>query len=145
VIAALDVVGEMIDDKTIAFDHSKLDSRRVIVSDHGLAGARLGDIDLSGYHAVVPFAVGIAAGMLLGLVPFPLPGGGTLTLGFAGGPLITGLVLGAFGHTRPMCWQLPTPANQTVRQLGVALLLAGIAPRPDRHSRTPSPSRSRCG
>src|SRR6185437_105646 len=60
---------------------------------------------------VLPFAFGIAAGMLLGLIPFPLPGGGTLTLGFAGGPLIVGLVLGALGHTG---------------RLGVALLLAGI-------------------
>jgi putative transport protein len=179
VSAALEVVGEMIDDKTVAFDHSRVDSRRVVVSDHSLAGARLGDVDLSGYHAVVtrvrrgdtdmvahpdlmlelgdhvrliaprkklrkasrvfgdsyrslneldvlPFAFGIAAGMLLGLIPFPLPGGGTLTLGFAGGPLIVGLVLGALGHTGRMCWQLPAPANQTVRQLGVALLLAGI-------------------
>src|SRR5436190_4233963 len=179
VMDALEVVGEMIDDKTVAFDHSRLDSRRVVVSAHNLAGARLGDVDLSGYHAVVtrvrrgdtdmvahpdlmlelgdhvrliaprkklrkasrvfgdsyralheldvlPFALGIAGGMLLGLVPFSLPGGGTLTLGFAGGPLIAGLVLGALGHTGPMCWQLPAPANQTVRQLGVALLLAGI-------------------
>ena len=53
VIAALEVVGEMIDDKTVAFDHSKVDSRRVVVSDHSLAGARLGDVDLSGYRAVV--------------------------------------------------------------------------------------------
>ena len=43
----------MIDDKTVAFDHSKVDSRRVVVSDHSLAGARLGDVDLSGYRAVV--------------------------------------------------------------------------------------------
>jgi len=33
VSAALEVVGEMIDDKTVAFDHSRVDSRRVVVSD----------------------------------------------------------------------------------------------------------------
>ena len=35
-------------------------------------------------------------------------------------------MLGALGHTGRLCWQLPAPANQAVRQLGVALLLAGI-------------------
>jgi len=75
---------------------------------------------------VLTFSLGIAAGMLLGLVPLPLPGGGAFTLGFAGGPLIMGLLLGARERTGPVVWQLPHAANMTLRQFGTVLLLAGI-------------------
>jgi putative transport protein len=75
---------------------------------------------------VLTFSLGIAAGMALGLVPLPLPGGGAFTLGFAGGPLIAGLVLGARERTGRLVWQLPQAANVTLRQLGTVLLLAGI-------------------
>ncbi len=75
---------------------------------------------------VLTFSLGIAAGLLLGLVPLPLPGGGVFTLGFAGGPLIAGLVLGARERTGALVWQLPHAANMTLRQFGTVLLLAGI-------------------
>lgn len=75
---------------------------------------------------VLTFSLGIAAGMALGLVPLPLPGGGVFTLGFAGGPLIAGLVLGARERTGRLVWQLPQAANVTLRQFGTVLLLAGI-------------------
>jgi putative transport protein len=75
---------------------------------------------------VLTFSIGIAAGMLLGLVPLPLPGGGVFTLGFAGGPLIMGLLLGARERTGRLVWQLPHAANLTLRQFGTVLLLAGI-------------------
>jgi putative transport protein len=75
---------------------------------------------------VLSFSVGIALGLLLGTIEVPLPGGGTFSLGFAGGPLIVGLVLGALGRTGPIVWQLPHSANLTLRQLGTVLFLAGI-------------------
>jgi len=75
---------------------------------------------------VLSFSVGIALGLLLGAVEVPLPGGGTFSFGFAGGPLIAGLVLGALGRTGPIVWQLPHAANLTLRQLGTVLFLAGI-------------------
>jgi putative transport protein len=75
---------------------------------------------------VLSFSVGIALGLLLGAVEVPLPGGGSFGLGFAGGPLIAGLVLGALGRTGPIVWQLPHSANLTLRQLGTVLFLAGI-------------------
>ena len=43
---------------------------------------------------VTTFGLGIALGLLLGLLPIPLPGGASFKLGFAGGPLIVGLLLG---------------------------------------------------
>jgi len=78
---------------------------------------------------VASFSLGLVAGLLLGLVPVPLPGGGTFRLGMAGGPLVVGLVLGALERTGPITWQLPYNANLTLRQLGAVLFLAGIGVR----------------
>lgn len=83
----------------------------------------IGEID------VLSLSLGVTAGMLLGLVPVPLPGGGTFELGFAGGPLVVALTLGAVGRTGPLVWQLPYTANLTLRQLGTVLFLAGIGVR----------------
>ena len=80
----------------------------------------LGEID------GLSFSIGIAAGLALGAIPFPLPGGGTFELGFAGGPLIVGLVLGALARTGPLVWQLPYSASLTLRQFGTVLFLAGV-------------------
>jgi putative transport protein len=75
---------------------------------------------------VLSFSVGVALGLLVGAIEIPLPGGASFELGFAGGPLIVGLVLGAIGRTGPIVWQLPHSANLTLRQLGTVLFLAGI-------------------
>ena len=75
------------------------------------------------------FGLGIALGLLIGLVPIPLPGGATFELGLAGGPLVVGLVLGGLGRTGPIVWQLPYNANLTLRQAGVILFLAGVGTR----------------
>lgn len=77
----------------------------------------------------VTFALGVSAGLALGLVTVPLPGGGSFQLGVAGGPLIAGLIFGALGRTGPVVWQLPFSANLTLRQLGLALFLAGVGTR----------------
>jgi putative transport protein len=78
---------------------------------------------------VLTFGLGLALGLLLGIVPIPLPGGITATLGFAGGPLIVALILGTVDRTGPMIWSLPFSANVTLRQIGLVLFLAGIGTR----------------
>ncbi|GLI39878.1 transporter [Geobacter hydrogenophilus] len=78
---------------------------------------------------ILTFSLGLALGLLLGIVPFPLPGGVTLKLGFAGGPLIVALVLGTIGRSGGMIWSLPYSANMTLRQIGLVLFLAGIGTR----------------
>ncbi|HEX4983623.1 MAG TPA: TrkA C-terminal domain-containing protein, partial [Ilumatobacteraceae bacterium] len=70
------------------------------------------------------FALGIAAGLLLGIVDVPLPGGGELELGAGGGPLVVGLCLGAISRTGPITWQIPRAANLVLRQLGILTFLA---------------------
>ncbi len=78
---------------------------------------------------ILSFSLGLALGLLLGIVPIPLPGGITLKLGFAGGPLIVALILGTLERSGPIVWSLPYSANMTLRQVGLLLLLAGIGTR----------------
>jgi len=78
---------------------------------------------------VLTFSLGLALGLVVGLVPVPLPGGVTLRLGLAGGPLVVALLLGAVGRTGPLVWALPYSANLTLRQIGLILFLAGVGTR----------------
>ncbi|MCB0636777.1 MAG: hypothetical protein KDC54_09190, partial [Lewinella sp.] len=78
---------------------------------------------------LLSFGSGMALGLLLGMVSFQLPGGLSFNLGFAGGPLIVALILGALRRTGPIVWTLPYSANLTLRQVGLILLLAGIGIR----------------
>jgi putative transport protein len=75
------------------------------------------------------FSFGLALGIVLGMVPIPLPGGLTIRLGLAGGPLIVALILGARSRTGPIIWSLPYSANLMLRQIGLILFLAGVGTR----------------
>lgn len=72
------------------------------------------------------FTIGLLLGLLVGLVPIPVPGVGTIELGTAGGPLLVGLVLGWRERTGPLVWQAPHGVSFTLRQLG-SLLFLGMA------------------
>ena len=78
---------------------------------------------------ILTFGLGLALGLGLGMLPVPLPGGVRVTLGFAGGPLVVGLVLGTVERTGGMIWALPFSANVALRQIGLILFLAGIGTR----------------
>ncbi|MCB0564147.1 MAG: hypothetical protein KDD01_07205 [Phaeodactylibacter sp.] len=75
---------------------------------------------------LLSFGLGMAMGLLLGMITFQLPGGVSFKLGFAGGPLIVALLLGTLRRTGPIVWALPYSANLTLRQIGLILLLAGV-------------------
>ncbi len=70
--------------------------------------------------------VGLVLGLLLGVVSLPLPGGMLFQLGPAAGPLVAGMILGAFRRTGPLVWTLPDSANLTIRQLGLLFFLAAL-------------------
>lgn len=78
---------------------------------------------------VLTFSLGLAIGLAVGQIAVPLPTGGELKLGLAGGPLVVALLLGAFHRTGPLVWDLPYSANLTLRQVGLVLFLAGIGTR----------------
>jgi putative transport protein len=71
-------------------------------------------------------SLGIVLGVFIGMVPIPLPHGLTFKLGFAGGPLIAGLILGRLGKTGPVIWEIPYTANLVLRQVGLVFFLASI-------------------
>jgi len=74
-------------------------------------------------------SLGIVLGVFVGMVPIPLGGGLSFKLGFAGGPLVVGLVLGRLTRTGPIIWDLPYNANLVLRQVGLVFFLAGIGTR----------------
>ena len=74
----------------------------------------------------VSLGLGMVLGVLLGLIPIPIPGVGTVTLGIGGGPLIVALILGKLRRTGPMLWTMPLPANIVLRNFGLAMFLATV-------------------
>jgi len=74
----------------------------------------------------VSLGLGMVLGVLLGLIPIPIPGVGTVTLGIGGGPLIVALILGKLRRTGPMLWTMPLPANMVLRNFGLAIFLASV-------------------
>ncbi|MDD7384812.1 MAG: TrkA C-terminal domain-containing protein [Actinomycetaceae bacterium] len=86
----------------------------------GNSERRISEVD------ALSLGIGMALGLLLGMVEITLPGGSTFSLGAAAGPLIVGMILGALHKTGPLLWQMPQAANQTIRQLGLLLFLAAV-------------------
>jgi putative transport protein len=74
----------------------------------------------------VSLGLGMVLGVLLGLIPIPIPGIGIVTLGIGGGPLIVALILGKLRRTGPLLWTMPLPANIVLRNFGLAMFLATI-------------------
>ena len=75
------------------------------------------------------FGLGIGLGMILGTFTINLTDEISFSLGYAGGPLIVGLILGALRNTGPINWTLPYSANVTLQQFGLILLLSSIGVR----------------
>ncbi len=74
----------------------------------------------------VSLGIGMVLGILLGLVPIPIPGLGSVALGIGGGPLIVALILGRLRRTGPLLWTIPLPANIVLRNFGLAIFLAAV-------------------
>ena len=74
----------------------------------------------------VSLGIGMALGVLLGLIPIPIPGVGTVTLGIGGGPLIVALIAGKLRRTGPLLWVMPLPANLVLRNFGLSIFLAAV-------------------
>lgn len=84
----------------------------------------LGDSE-RGFSDINPaaLALGLTLGVLLGVVPFPLPTG-TFSLGSAAGTLMVGLVFGRMGRIGRFPVRMPTTAAQTLSSIGMLTFLA---------------------
>lgn len=68
---------------------------------------------------------GIALGLLLGALPLPFPGMTLpVKLGIAGGPIIVGILMGAFGPRFRFTTYTTQSANLLMRQFGLTIYLA---------------------
>lgn len=76
---------------------------------------------------LVTIFAGIALGLILGSIPFMLPGMSIpVKLGIAGGPIIVGLLMGAFGPRFHLATYTTQSANLMLRQIGITIYLAGL-------------------
>lgn len=73
----------------------------------------------------IAIGLGASLGLLIGLIPFPIPGIGKMTLGLAG-LLLLALYLGKKGRTGPIVWEMPLPSNLVIRQFGLTIFLAQV-------------------
>ncbi len=76
---------------------------------------------------IIPMFLGIVAGVVLGMLPIPLPGFPVpVKLGLAGGPLVAAIILSRIGKVGPLVWYMPRGANLTVREIGIILFLSCV-------------------
>lgn len=91
-----------------------------------LVASRMGNVvaDLDEPNLVAIF-VGIVIGLVVGSLPIALPSMSVpVSLGLAGGPVIVGILVGAFGPRFHMITYTTNSANRMLRALGLAMYLA---------------------
>ncbi|WP_314721745.1 putative transporter [Haemophilus pittmaniae] len=76
---------------------------------------------------MLPVFIGIGLGVLLGSIPFYIPGFPVaLRLGLAGGPLVVALILARIGSIGKLYWFMPPSANLALREIGIVLFLSVV-------------------
>lgn len=84
-------------------------------------GNAVGSLDTPNLVAIF---IGVVLGLLLGAIPFYIPGiTAPVRLGLAGGPIVMGIIVGAFGPRLHMVTYTTTSANQLLRSLGLSMYL----------------------
>lgn len=76
---------------------------------------------------LIPLLFGIFLGVLLGSIPVAIPGmSSPVKLGIAGGPIIMGILMGAFGPKLHITTYTTRAANLMLRQLGITFFFASL-------------------
>lgn len=74
---------------------------------------------------LVAIFVGLVLGVILGSIPIMFPGLSTpIKLGIAGGPIVVGILMGAYGHHIHLSTYSTRSANLMLRQMGIVIYLA---------------------
>ena len=73
----------------------------------------------------ISIGVGAALGLLVGLIPLPIPGVGKLSLGLAA-LLLVALYLGKIRRVGGLVWTMPLSANLVLRNFGLTVFLAQV-------------------
>ncbi len=87
----------------------------------------IGD-DLLKYPAAdfLPISLGIVLGILIGSIPFVIPGFGSIKLSFVGGILLTAILLGRKGRVGGIVFQLSPHSTSMMKTLGQLIFMATI-------------------
>jgi len=159
VVTRRDVVGSTIGDASIALGGAVTFTRLrrggvelTARPDHRLRFGDLvwcvgadADLDAAAHHLgnadsalssteFLPVFIGLALGLLVGAVSFPIGGlPAPLKLGLAGGPLLVAIVLGRIGRVGPVLWYMPGNVNVALRELGMTLFLAAVGLKAGAH------------
>mgnify|MGYP000870734587 CR=1 FL=1 len=89
-----------------------------------LLGNELKSLD---HPNLISIFIGITLGLLIGIIPIYIPGiTMPIMLGIAGGPIVVGILMGAFGPRFHMATYTTMSANLMLRQLGIVIYLAGL-------------------
>lgn len=76
---------------------------------------------------LVPIFIGIITGILIGAIPFTLPFvSQKLTLGLAGGCLISAIIFSNLGNIGKISWYIPPASNLMLRELGIVMFLSCV-------------------
>lgn len=76
---------------------------------------------------LVSFFFGLLLGCALGTLPVFIPGMSIpIRLGLAGGPIIIGILMGAFGPRLRLATYMTNSATQLIKQLGIAIFFAAL-------------------
>lgn len=76
---------------------------------------------------LISIFIGLILGLLLGSIPFAIPGMSIpVKLGIAGGPIIVGILMGAYGSRMHLTTYTTRSANLMLRQMGLTIYLAGL-------------------
>lgn len=76
---------------------------------------------------LIPIFIGILFGVLLGSIPFKIPGVlHPVKLGLAGGPLIVAILLSRYGYRLQLVSYTTPSANYMIREMGIVLFLASV-------------------
>jgi len=74
---------------------------------------------------VLPIALTILIGVLIGKISFPIYGL-EISLGLTGGVLMASLFFSYLGRTGPIIWNISGNTNQLIRKLGLMFFLASV-------------------
>ena len=125
-VARADVEFIVSDDYVLQF----ADNMVIVGEESGVAAAAalLGNSPRDLNHPqLIPAFIGIGLGVVLGSIPFTIPGLSTpVKLGLAGGPLIMAIILSYVQTIGPLNWYMPPAGNLMLRELGIVLFLACV-------------------
>lgn len=88
----------------------------------------LGDtISMLDKPKLIGFFLGMCLGCIVGAIPIYIPGMSIpIRLGLAGGPIIVGILMGAFGPRLKITTYITNSATQLIKQIGIITYLASL-------------------